>query len=164
MIVTFSCSAEINGYDINGFGINGPSLAARTIFRDINHALNAMILSAAGTTPVAWENMRYEPVIGTSYIQVFHNPLRSGPASIGYNGFTTHRGIVQLNINTPGERGTKEAISLADQFTSVIRRGLVVTFNAIPVRILGLSIGAMDIQKAWAILPVTVNWHCYTPD
>jgi len=153
MIATFSCSATVTG-----------ALKPRTVFRDIEHALNALILTAAGSTPLAWENMRYEPVIGTSYIQVFHAPLRTTPESLGYAGFTAHRGLTQLNVHTPVERGTKAAVTLADQLTGVIRRGIVATYNGVPVRILGLSLGPTDIQKAWAILPVTINWHCYTPD
>jgi hypothetical protein len=153
MIVTFSCSAAVTA-----------ALKPRTVFRDIEHALNAMILTAVGSTPLAWENMRYEPTVGTSYIQVFHAPLRTTPESLGYGGFTAHRGITQLNVHTPVERGTRAAITLADQLTGVIRRGVVTTYNTVPVRILGLSLGTVDIQKAWAILPVTINWHCYTPD
>jgi len=153
MIVSFSCSATLTG-----------AFKPRTVFRDIEHALNAMILTAVGSTPLAWENMRYEPTVGTSYIQVFHAPLRTTPESLGYGGFTAHRGITQLNVHTPVERGTRAAITLADQLTGVIRRGVVTTYNTVPVRILGLSLGTVDIQKAWAILPVTINWHCYTPD
>ena len=153
MIASFSCSATLTG-----------ALKPRTVFRDIEHALNAMILTAVGSTPLAWENMHYEPTVGNSYIQVFHAPLRTTPESLGYGGFTAHRGITQLNVHTPVERGTRAAITLADQLTGVIRRGVVTTYNTVPVRILGLSLGAVDIQKAWAILPVTINWHCYTPD
>ena len=153
MIASITCNGTLSG-----------TLKPRTVFHDIESALNTLILTAVGSTPVAWENVKYEPSVGTAFIQVFHVPLRTSPMSLGYGGYTDHRGVVQLNMCVPSDFGTLAAILLADKMTGTIRRGIVTTYNSVPVRISAISVGSMDIQKAWAILPVTINWQCYLPD
>lgn len=139
-------------------------LSTRTGFHDIETALNQLVAMAAGSLPVAWEGLRFEPVLGTTFLQVFHEPAMTFAGSLGYSGYTVHRGLTQINITVPADRGKSAALFIADRFSSTLRRGVDSTFNGVSVRISAVSLGTWSVSKAWAILPVTVTWQCYKPD
>jgi hypothetical protein len=137
-------------------------LSPRTIFQKIQDALFEAVYLVAGTIPVAWENVEYTPTLGVQHWQVYLSPRMTSPASMGISGLTEHRGIVQVNVRTPISEGPSAAVAQADRLATYFRRGI--SLGAAQIRIVGVSRGSILIDKAWATLPVTIQWRCHSPE
>jgi hypothetical protein len=124
-------------------------------------ALFAAVKQAAGSTPVAWEEVDYKPTLGTTHWLVFLVPRFPSIASMGLHGYTEHRGILQINVRVPLSQGPSAAVAEADRIRDYLRRGMSLAGD---VRIIGVGRGSMMIDKAWATLPVTVQWRSHQPE
>lgn len=139
-------------------------LSRKETFQAIQDALFAGVFLVAGTIPVVWENVEYTPTLGTQHWVVYMAPRPVLPATMGVQGLTEHRGITQINVRVPISEGPAEAMIQADRLSSYFRRGMTLTSNGVSVRVVGTSRGSMLIDKAWATLPVSVQWRCHSPE
>jgi hypothetical protein len=73
-------------------------------------------------TPIAWFNVDYTPVSGTSYV-AFKINLHDGDfASIGHRPMSRTLGIAEINILTPAEsQGTQTGATFADSAMAAFR-------------------------------------------
>ena len=68
----------------------------------------------AAQTPIAWENVDYEPVAGTSYVAFKIIPNAANFASLGLHPLTRSMGLVEINIYTAINSGTEPGNLLVD--------------------------------------------------
>jgi len=110
-------------------------------FTDISGALDTRMsgYSTANSIDVAWENSNFIPTSGESFIRATYLPANTEPT--GYDlASDWHTGIYQLDIFTPLNAGKGEANTHADALGAYFKRGTLLSYGDIVVRITSVSI------------------------
>lgn len=130
-----------------------------TFFNDIQAAFDTK-LGASVSDPVAYPNIPYEPSAGTVYIRPTFLPAETTQASLGATGKDETNGIYQIEVVVPRGSGRPQTVdTVADAF----KRGTVLTYNGVNVRVRSVSIGvALVTDTAWYSVPVSVNFQTFT--
>ncbi len=133
-------------------------------FKDISVALNKKIqaYSVANTRPVAYENIEYEPIVGTMYLRPTLLPAKSSQAGLGTAGQERHEGIYQIDVFAPSNKPLVVALTEADAIANYFTRGLTLTYNAVNVRVNTASQGRANRDGAWFVIPVFIDYLSYT--
>jgi hypothetical protein len=76
------------------------------------------------TTPIAWENVEYTPVSGQQFVTFRILNTYSDFASLGVHPLTRTLGMVEINIYTPVDQGTRPNTTLVDIALSVYKNAL----------------------------------------
>lgn len=73
------------------------------------------------TTPIAWENISYQPQQGVPWVRFTVLPAKSAQASIGAPGQNYFRfpGVIDVQIFTPKYGGALSGIDLADKVIEI---------------------------------------------
>jgi hypothetical protein len=134
-----------------------------TTLNDIRVALESHL--AALTTsmpPVAWPNVPFTPVTGTTYLRAAFIPVLRRPVTTGPDPEQRHSGLFYVTIYTPEEKGAAEGIGLADDLLSHFNGSdAIVTTNAI-VR-LEYSEAKMALHDPpFYAIPIEIGWYAYT--
>lgn len=111
--------------------------------------------------PVAWENIAYTPVTGTTYLRPYLLPAEPFQAEIGSNGQNRHTGIYQINIFAPAGCGTATVNTLRDALINHFKRGTVLTYSGISVTCEKAFAGPMPTETDWVRIPITVRYRAY---
>ena len=137
-----------------------------TAFQDISAALSANlnIYATANSVPVAWENVKYLPVTGAKYLRETLIPASTEQVELGAAGIDETLGIYQVDVFTPAnsDLGKSEAQILADGVANQFKRGALLTYNGVNVRIRKVSPGGGAIDGAWYMIPITIEFKSYT--
>ena len=137
-----------------------------TAFQDISAALSANLntYAAANSIPVAWENVKYLPVTGAKYLRETLIPSSTEQVELGAAGIDETLGIYQVDAFTPAhsDLGKSEAQILADGVANQFKRGALLTYNGVNVRIRKVSPGGGAIDGAWYMIPITIEFKSYT--
>ena len=130
-----------------------------TFFNDIQAAFDAKIGQSV-SDPIAFPNVPYEPSAGTVYVRPTFLPAETIQASLGATGKDETNGVYQIEVVVPRGSGRPQTIdSIADAF----KRGTVLTYNGVKVRVRSVSIGiALVTDTAWYSVPVSVNFQTFT--
>ncbi len=75
-----------------------------TIYTDIRAALEQRLSTMPGLPAVAWENVKYVPVVGTPYLEPALMWAEGAQAEIGATGRNWERGIYQITAVFPLDR------------------------------------------------------------
>jgi hypothetical protein len=75
----------------------------------------------AGRTPVHWDNVAYEPQVGTPYIRPTVRPTTAYQAEIGPTATYRHLGMLIVEVFTPMGSGEAGAQELADEVVALFR-------------------------------------------
>jgi len=130
-----------------------------TFFNDIQAAFDTK-LGQSVSDPIAYPNIPYEPSAGTVFVRPSFLPAETSQASLGANGKDETVGVYQIEVVTPRGSGRPQSVdAIADAF----KRGTVLTYNDVNVRIRSVSIGvALVTDTAWYSVPVSVNFQTFT--
>lgn len=79
---------------------------------DVQQAFDQRLNSMVGLPAVAWENVRYNPTIGTSFVRPTLLPAES--SHITLDGSQKDTGIYQIDIFVELEKGTAALLTLMD--------------------------------------------------
>tara|TARA_R110000803_G_scaffold37766_3_gene81487 strand:- start:52 stop:459 length:408 start_codon:yes stop_codon:yes gene_type:complete len=130
-----------------------------TYFNDIQAALDTRLASIAGSPPIAWPNIEYEPTGGTTYLRPAFLPAETLQSGLGSEGLDETNGIYQIDVVYKVGSGRSSLVdSVADHF----KRGTVATYNGVNVRIRSVSIAPAIFDIAWHFVPVSVSFQTYT--
>jgi hypothetical protein len=129
-------------------------------FTDISAALDSHTNDLS--LPTAWENSGYEPTIGTLYIRPTILPANTFQAGLGASGLDDNFGIYQIDIFSEAGKGKGAAIIKADVIANAFKRGTVLTYNGVSVRLGNVSRGSGSRDGAWFVLPVFINYQSFT--
>ena len=133
-----------------------------THYSDIASALDNQ-LNLMGEN-VAWENRHFTPPTdGTLYLKQSNLPNDTNQADLGTNGTDYTIGIYQVDVIAPTGKGKAAIYALADQVADQFKRGTVMVYNSITVRIMAVSRAQMLIDEQNAIIPISVEYETYTP-
>ena len=129
-------------------------------FTDISAALDARTNSLS--LPTAWENIAFQPVTGTLYIRPTLMPADTVQAGLGSSGLDEHLGIYQIDIIASGSTGKGEATIKADAIADHFKRGLVLTYNGVNVRLSKTSRGVGKRDEAFFVIPIFITYKVFT--
>lgn len=124
-----------------------------TIESNIEVALFTRVTSLAvtGSPSVAWPNIPFTPVPGTTYIRVDHFPNRNTRQVMKGSGPHLRQGILQLTVVAPLNGGSSVATNLAGEIAAHFTADLALFDDDVKVR----------IQQAPSIAPADqtdVSW------
>lgn len=127
---------------------------------DIRLALESHLNDLTGLPDIAWENVHYEPVEGTSYIRTELQMQWERPASMGPDSLVLRKGIFILSIFTPKNEGKQEADQIGDLLVShfhlqTLQNGLY------PVRTSYAERRAPIEWKTWDVSNLVISFYCY---
>lgn len=129
-----------------------------TIFNDVQAALDTKLATITGTS-VAFPNVPYKPQAGTTYLRASFLPAETVQASMGANGKDETNGIYQIDVVVP--RGTGRP-QLIDTVADLFKRGTVLSYNSISVRVRSVSMSPAILDDEWYFVPISVNFQSYT--
>ena len=133
--------------------------------RDLQSALNDAISDAFPTMPIAWENVKYTPTVGTTYFRVWMLPAESDVLTLGQDPWVERKGVFQVSIFAPigigfGAPKTKatEVIAIFKPNTSFVYNGLTVIIDK------AWASSGRNEDNGWYHIPVNVRYRCYFAD
>lgn len=129
-------------------------------FTDISAALDARTNSLS--LPTAWENIAFQPVTGTLYIRPTLMPADTVQAGLGTNGLDEHLGIYQIDIISTSAKGKGEATIKCDVIADHFKRGTVLSYNGVNVRITKSSRGQGKRDEAFFVIPIFITYQVFT--
>jgi hypothetical protein len=129
-----------------------------TIFNDVQAALDTKLATITGTS-IAFPNVPYKPQAGTTYLRASFLPAETVQASMGANGKDETNGIYQIDVVVP--RGTGRP-QLIDTVADLFKRGTVLSYNSISVRVRSVSMSPAILDEEWYFVPISVNFQSYT--
>ena len=134
-----------------------------SVFLDISAALDGNLNSMAGKPDIAWENVKYTPAVGTIYVRPTLIPGDTTQASLGTSGTDESIGIYQVDVFTEAGQGKNEAVVMADKIANRFKRGTVMTYNGVNVRVISVSrqVGFND-AGGYYMIPVEINYISFT--
>lgn len=134
-----------------------------SVFLDISAALDGRLNTMTGKPAVSWENVSYTPVNGTLYIRPTLLAGDTNQASLGDSGTDQNIGIYQLDVFAPAGTGKGAAIVMADTIANQFKRGTVLTYSGVTVRVKNASRqAAINNADGWYQVPVVVTYISYT--
>ena len=101
-------------------------------------------------TPIAWQNVEYEPTSGTSYVEFGVFEADSQIVSLGTLLYR-NPGLISVNIFVPLNDGLQTAKGYADSIKTIFAGQ---NFNGITCR--AASVTSLGEQSGWHVVNVTV--------
>lgn len=129
-----------------------------TTFNDVQAALDTKLKTLSGT-PVAFPNVPYKPQAGTIYVRASFLPTETVQVSLGATGKDETNGIYQIDVVAPRGSGRPQ---LLDTVADLFKRGTVLTYNSINVRVRSVSMAPAILDDEWYFVPISVNFQTYT--
>jgi len=129
-------------------------MSLASIRQALETALNAITPSLA----TAWENKAFTPVTGTPYQAAYLLPAEPDNVEIG-PGYT-ERGIFQVNLFYPKDKGAKDAAARAILIRDTFPFGASLTSGGVTVHIIATpEIGVARPDGDRFMVPVRIRWN-----
>jgi hypothetical protein len=125
----------------------------------IEEALNAHLVSFAGTMAIAWPNLSFDPK-GKEYLRPTLLPAETEQVTLGSGGEDRHTGIYQVDVFWPAEKfgilARRKASDLASffKYQRLTRSGLLVRVHRPP------STNPARQETGWYQIPVSIPYQC----
>jgi hypothetical protein len=135
-----------------------------TAYTDIRAALEQQIASVTGIPSAAnrsWENVRFKPTTGTSWVRMTLQPGESRPAIRGANPVLEYIGLFLVDVFVPEGTGPNAADVLADNIRNQFAPGTDITENATTVRIRHSERADGQLDGPWYMVPVSISWYSF---
>tara|TARA_R110001632_G_scaffold129769_1_gene243840 strand:- start:312 stop:719 length:408 start_codon:yes stop_codon:yes gene_type:complete len=129
-------------------------------FTDISAALDSRTNSLS--LPTAWENLEFTPTTGVLFLRPTLMPAYTEQAGLGANGLDEHGGIYQIDIIAPSANGKGTATIKADVIADHFKRGTLLSYNGVNVRITKSSRGLGKRDEAFFVIPIFITYQVFT--
>jgi len=90
-------------------------------FQDIRAAIEAQLSSNWTTTPIAWDNVEYDPTPAASFIRLIVDEVDSTQVSMATTPCHRIVGLIHIMIMVPINTGTNVARGYADTLAGIFR-------------------------------------------
>lgn len=130
------------------------------VFSNVQRALDTQLATLGGLPAVAWDNVRYKPVLGTTFLRPTVLPASSVLTTI--NDVKKNPGIYQVSIFTEAEKGMSAGLALADSIKALFETNRRLTAGSDTVFIMNINVGRGERQDAWNHIFVEINYECYS--
>lgn len=128
-------------------------------FIDIQTAFDTKLDELSGLFTIAWPNTAYEPVIGETYLEPFILPAASARMTLA--GKQENPGIYQINVYVEAEKGSKEALDIAD-FLYDHFANLDLSKNDTCISVNQIEISQAQRIDSWHVLSVSIYYTSYS--
>lgn len=132
-------------------------------FENIRIALTKP-LSAAVNIPIAWPNVKFNPVPGQAHAYVRFSRNQPIAVTMGREGYDVHTGSMTVNLFYPKDKSDQPLLRAADaieeEFQNYVR-GDKLTSEDVSVRITSVGVGSADSDDVWFHAPVTILFESY---
>lgn len=126
-------------------------------FQNIQVAFNKAIKLVPNIPTIAWPNVKFEPTNNTAFVTPNIIP--------GSNEVSTsvekYKGIYQVDINVPLNKGTLQLYSIADAIKTYFQAARLVE-NGQTIHINEISLGTVQRDNAWYSINIDINYTSYT--
>ena len=110
----------------------------------------------------AWQNVRFEPTTGTSWVRITFQPTRRRPQDVTANGLQRNDGLFLIDVFTPEGNGPSPAETLADSVVDTFESGTNLQSNGVTTLIEYAEIDRAPNQDSpWFQVSVTVKWKSF---
>lgn len=132
-----------------------------SVYDDIRSALEVALDGVTDVPPIAWENLRFDPVVGESYVKPRLLPTRREPAVRGTNPQMYYQGVFRVECYVPEGDGPATGDDLADKIIEAFEATSDFSYNStnISIRYAERENGEMD--GSHYMVPVNIGWYCY---
>lgn len=127
----------------------------------VRNLLLGRLSSLSPAWPIAWENVKYQPILGTKFIQqniLFGQSTPSGPGTYAAEKLI---GSLVLSPTISTNSSTKDADIMADAIKEHFYRGLVLFSGSIRVQCSQGYVSSPQFSDEWYRLPVWIPFYSY---
>ena len=133
--------------------------------RDLQSALNDALADAFPTMPIAWENVKFTPTVGTTYFRVHLLRAKSDVKTLGQSPWIERQGIFQVSVFSPIGTGFGAPIGKAAEIVAAFKASTSFVYNGLTVTIVLAWIGdGLDDEAGWHNTPVNIQYRCHFAD
>lgn len=126
---------------------------------DVQQAFETWLSMMPGLPDVAWPNIEYTPVEGTSYMRTAVIPGTS--STFNLTDLQSNPGIFQVDIYTPVGAGSAESLAFADSIYDHFERQDLST-GTVCLRVNQIEINQAQRIDAWHVLSVSIYYNSYS--
>jgi phage baseplate assembly protein gpV len=130
-----------------------------THFNDIQAALDTRLSTLSGGYSIAWPNTKFEPEADQTFLSPSFIPNTTEQVGLGSSGKDETNGLYQIDVVYPAGTGRS---TIPDSIADHFKRGTVLTYNSVNVRVRSVSIESAVTEGAFHFVPVTVDFQTYT--
>ena len=131
-------------------------------YTDIEKALIGAVRTVDAVSPIAYPNNELETKPDAVWLQIHNMRSESAPATLGDAGEDNHPGFLQIDINFPSNKGTKEVLSKADEFAAYFTAGKTLVYAAQEVKVLSCSLTQGRYVGGYYRVSLTVTYYART--
>ena len=130
-------------------------------YTDIEKALIAAVLAVDNTTPIGYPNneLADEDKGNGLWLQLHNMRAQSAPVTLGDNGEDNHPGFLQIDINYPQNKGSKQVLEKADIFAAFFTAGKSLLYNTQVVKVLSCSLSPGRYVGGYYRISLTINYY-----
>lgn len=130
-------------------------------------ALETRLTTIPDLPQVAFENIKYDPVVGTPFIRTKFMPMDRRPRSMGLDVdnkpfFQRYVGIFQLLLHYPDSQGPGPTNRMVNQLCDTFDATTDLAFDDVYVTITQTERMRGINEGPWYKTPVHVRWYSYT--
>ena len=129
--------------------------------RKISAALSSRLNTLTDAPPIAFENVPFTPVDGTTWLRESYLPANSATVGLEPSGSTDFVGVYQISIYTPLDDSKFGAHQLIDDITAHFTRGTMLVFEGQSVVVEQVNVSQGLASGGWWLMPVSVNWRAF---
>jgi hypothetical protein len=118
----------------------------------IRGAVEAYLAASWSATPIAYDNVEFNPPVDGRYLSVTVDPGRTEVKGLGQPPLHRHEGQIVIRCMVPKGIGSAEALSMADQIAALFRHR---TIGEARTRAASVSLegGSFDDYQATVSIP-----------
>ena len=110
----------------------------------------------------AWQNVRFEPTTGITWVRVTFQPTRRRPQDVTANGLQRNDGLFLIDVFTPEGNGPSSAETLVDSIVNTFEAGTILQSNGVTTFIEYAEVNRAPNQDSpWFQVSVTVKWKSF---
>lgn len=125
---------------------------------NIQNALTSQLANIVGLPPIAYSNVEFNPVQGSSYIRPTLIPAKSVIYSLTQG---KHMGIYQVDIFTQVDKGSAPLFLIADSIRDAFKANLSLVSGGDTIFIQEVGISKAQRVDGWWTCFVEVNYLCF---
>ena len=136
-----------------------------SVYANIRASLELQIANVPGIpgpSNRAWQNVRFAPSTGHSWVRMTFQPSRRRPLDVTAGGTQRIDGVFLIDVFTPEGSGPSLAEDLADNVVTTFEAGTVLGSGSVQTQIEYAEISrAANQDSPWFQIPVTVKWKSF---
>ena len=129
-------------------------------YSDIRSVFDTKLNSLSGLPSVAWENIKFDVVEGTTFIRPTVLPTISTMSTLGRQ--QKNEGIYSIEIFVDKGNGTKDLLDLVDDIYDHFVSTISLTANSTKVYLQAIARTPTTIDGSWATCSVDINFFTYS--